>query len=227
MKNNYIISIDLNKIYDSLDSDLILNTKTDLKNLILTYYNLDSFDFTNDIEQFNEMFISKFNIGDNDLLLLDKSIYLNSYQNKHNKFKSYNQGLLLIDLSMVGDDKIMSDINYLYENYVYLDINKIYDNYLIHFRDKTDELKLLGDKKELFNIKLNNLFYEDLLDLNLWQKILNIPNKINSHQMAKKIEEDLFYMKNIKQHIYKNFYSDFNSESDKDILSYEKVFIMI
>ena len=45
MKNNYIISVDLNKIYNNLDSENNLGsvTESDLKNLILTHYNLDSF----------------------------------------------------------------------------------------------------------------------------------------------------------------------------------------
>jgi hypothetical protein len=223
MKNNYIISVDLNKIYNNLDSDYKLGSvsESDLKNLILKHYNLDSFDFTNDIEQFKDFFISKFDIGHADLILLDKTTYLNSYQNKYNKFKSYNQGLILIDLSMLNDDLILSDIDYLYENYEHLKINKIYDNYLLHFRGKLSEPTLLAEKKTQFNSKLYDIFYEDLLDLNLWQKIMNIPNKINSKQMTKKLEDDFNYIKNIKQYTYENFYSGINSKPDKDILSYE------
>ena len=133
MKNN-IISIDLNKIYNKIDlehntySDKI--TKSDLNNLILSHYNLDTFNFTLDIEQFKDHFISKFNMDHNDLILLDKTTYINSYLDKHHKFSSYNQGLILIDLSMLSDNKIISDINYLYENYQNLKINKIYDNYM-------------------------------------------------------------------------------------------------
>jgi hypothetical protein len=234
MKNNYIISIDLNKIYHSLNSDnqsefdtnhnnnTNTNTVTNLKNLILSHYNLDSFDFTNDIEQFKDIFISKFDIDYNDLILLDKTIYLNSYQNKYNKFKSYDQGLILIDLSMLGDDLILSDIDYLYENYEHLSMNKIYDNYLLHFKNKLNTSRELADKKTQFNSKLYEIFYEDLLDLNLWQKIINIPNKINSMQMIKKLEEDLYYMKNIKQNAYEKYYSNINSKSDKELLLYEK-----
>ena len=88
MKNN-IISIDLNKIYNKIDlehntySDKI--TKSDLNNLILSHYNLDTFNFTLDIEQFKDHFISKFNMDHNDLILLDKTTYINSYLDKHDK----------------------------------------------------------------------------------------------------------------------------------------------
>ena len=223
MKNNYIISIDLNKIYQKLDSDsnINFNLKSELNNLILSHYNLNSFDFTNDIEQFKDYFISKFDIDYNDLILLDKTTYLNSYLGKDFKFKSYDKGLILIDLSMLSDSNIINSINYLYENYQYVNLNKIYDNYLLYFRGKLPEPKLLVDKKEQFNAKLYDIFYEDLLDLNLWQKIINIPNKINSKQMTKKLEDDFNYTKNIKNQIYENFYLGISSKPDKEILSYE------
>ena len=240
MKNNYIISIDLNKIYHNLESEAESesdsdnhsnnkfnsktdsNSKSDLKNLILSHYNLDSYDFSNDIENFKELFLSKFDINHHDLILLDKTIYLNSYLGKNDKFTKYNKGIILIDLGMLTDSEIISNIDYLYENYQYLSLNKIYDNYLLYFNNKLDKVKDLANKKEIFNSKLYDIFYEDLLDLNLWQKIMDIPNKIHSEQMIKKLEDDFNYTKNIKQHTYESFYSGMNSKPDKDILSYEK-----
>jgi len=234
MKNNYIISIDLNKIYHKLESDSDselksesefksnTNSKSDLKNLILSHYNLDSYDFSNDIENFKELFLSKFDINQHDLILLDKTIYLNSYLGKNDKFTNYNKGIILIDLGMLTDSEIISNIDYLYENYQYLSLNKIYDNYLLYFNNRLDKVKDLANKKEIFNSKLYEIFYEDLLDLNLWQKIMDIPNKIHSEQMTKKLEDDFNYTKNIKQHNYESFYSGMNSKPDKEILSYEK-----
>ena len=238
MKNNYIISIDLNKIYHNLESEAESDSdnhskfnsksksksksKSDLKNLILSHYNLDSYDFSNNIENFKELFLSKFDINHHDLILLDKTIYLNSYLGKNDKFTKYNKGIILIDLGMLTDSEIISNIDYLYENYQYLSLNKIYDNYLLYFNNKLDKVKDLANKKEIFNSKLYDIFYEDLLDLNLWQKIMDIPNKIHSEQMIKKLEDDFNYTKNIKQHTYESFYSGMNSKQDKDILSYEK-----
>jgi hypothetical protein len=183
---------------------------------------LDSYDFSNDIENFKELFLSKFDINHQDLILLDKTIYLNSYLGKNDKFTNYNKGIILIDLGMLTDSEIISNIDYLYENYQYLSLNKIYDNYLLYFNNKLDKIKDLANKKEIFNSKLYDIFYEDLLDLNLWQKIMNIPNKIHSEQMIKKLEDDFNYTKNIKQHTYESFYSGINSKLDKEILSYEK-----
>ena len=226
MKKNYIISIDLNKIYHNLNSDsefeIKLDSKTKFKNLISSYYTSNTIDYTDDIITLKDDFISKFNIDNNSLLLLDKTKFPSPLGEENIKFQRYNQGLILIDMKMLIRDDIILNIDYIYENYQNISLNKMYDNYLLYFGDKSSVLKKLADKKDLFNSKLYNIFYEDLVELNLWQQINNIPNKINSQQFIKKINNDINYMKNIKQHTYKNFYSNFNNQYEAKIITYEK-----
>jgi hypothetical protein len=220
MKNNYIISVDLNKIYHNTIEEYnqtVVNDKLNLSqihnklhDLIIQHYTLDAFDFTENVESFKEDFIVKFNLNDSDLVLLDKTIYLNSYLGQHNqnKFLSYDQGIILLDLSMMSDQNIVSNINFLFKNYSKISLNKIYDNYLINFRSKQIKPKEFdSNTSEQFNVNLLNMFYDDLLNINLWQKIQNIPHKINNPHMAKKLDVDLSYMDNVKKQSYMDFYS--------------------
>jgi hypothetical protein len=217
MKNNYIITIDLHKLYNKNDrtkSDFDMNKFT---SLVDEYYMIDNYNFTytnNNI--FKNYVIDKHNVD----IVID-----NLNNSKIDKILKYNSGIILFDLSIIND-KFKNILNCIMDNYESIHLNKLYDNYLLHFWD----LKNLKNEYNNFDKFYNNLineFTSDIEDILLHQKIKNLPNIINNEKFKKKIDNDINYIDDIKQNIYKSYYSEekINFRNFEDIVNYENELI--
>ena len=217
MKNNYIITIDLHKLYNKNDSKYSNSNIDKFTSLVDEYYMIDNYNFTytnNDI--FKNYVIDKHNVD----IVIDN---FNLMDFKIDKILKNNSGIILFDLSMIND-KFKNMLNGIMDNYESIHLNKLYDNYLLHFKNLK---KNNSNNFDRFYNNLINEFTSDIEDILLHQKIRNLPNIINNEKFTKKIDNDINYMDDIKQNIYTSFYSEekINFRDFKDIVNYEKELI--
>lgn len=217
MKNNYIITIDLYKLYNKNDSKYSNSNIDKFTLLVDEYYMIDNYNFTytnNDI--FKNYVIDKHNVD----IVIDN---FNLMDFKIDKILKNNSGIILFDLSMIND-KFKNMLNVIMDNYESIHLNKLYDNYLLHFKNLK---KNNSDNFDRFYNNLINEFINDIEDILLHQKIRNLPNIINNEKFTKKIDNDINYIDDIKQNIYTSFYSEekINFRNFKDIVNYEKELI--
>jgi hypothetical protein len=165
--NNYI-SINLNNIEKS-------DNIYDLNHLIDKYYNIESYNFNNNINK-DDIFC-KFNLDYDDYINYNSNNILNN-----------NQGIISFNLSMVIDEKLQSNINLILNNYKDISLNKYYDNYIIYFNNKESNYNSFNN--------LNHQFYNDIKDLLLYDKIKNIKNIINNERFDYKIKDDINFLDN-------------------------------
>jgi len=208
---NNLISIDLHKQYNKINSKNLNNINSNLKSLISQLYSIESYNFNYiNINNFIDQFIHNNNLSDNDLLLLNQNKLINQQL-----LDKYNQGLILFNLSCINDDNLIQSIYNILINYQDVKLNKLYDNYLIFFQDKVNEFNQI-DFQKLKNI-ISNIFKEDLNKLLLDQKIKLIPND----KLKKKLKFDLEYSNLIKNIQYHRYYFNENL-INKDLINYEK-----
>lgn len=228
MKNNYIITIDLHKLYNTSDNvpELYITNINKFTSLVNEYYMIDNYNFTytnNDI--FKNHIIDKHDVD----IVVDKFKLQNfNLLNGNTSSPKYNSGIILFDLSMIND-KFKNMLNDIMNNYENIHLNKLYDNYLLHFKDLKKE-KTLSDNFDNFDRFYNlliNEFTGDIEDILLYQKIKNLPKIIDNERFKKKIDNDINYIDDIKQYIYTSFYSEekINFRDFKDIINYEKELI--
>ena len=256
MFDTYTISIDLNKIYNQNSSEsesisqYIQTNSYNLTDLVRTYNNIDSFNFTNLFETYQDDLINKFNIDTtNDLVLFDKYRLIKSYYPDPTKYKSYANGLILFDTSMLSDAELYSNIDYLYTNYKKLILNKFDNNYVIYFsglisdsiepsversaiRSETDSVErsaIRSHNSAQLENNIKSVFEADLRNLLLYSKIRNIPSVFNNSNIQKKIGIDLEYANNIKSNIFNYFYTNQTksqtnqSKSHTEYANYEQI----
>ena len=176
---NNFISINLNNIEKN-------NNKYNLNNLIDQYYNIESYRFNNNINR-DDIFY-KFDIDYNDY------IHYNS-----NNLLNHDQGIISFNLSMIIDEKLQSNINLILNNYKDISLNKYYDNYIIHFKNK--------DSNNISLDNLNHIFYNDIKDLILYNKIVNIPIIIDNNNFFNKIKDDINFLDNYYNNINDKLYN--------------------
>jgi hypothetical protein len=233
MKNNYIITIDLHKLYNKSDNvpELYIADIDKFTSLVSEYYMIDNYNFeytNNDI--FKNYVIDKYDVD----IVVDK-FKLHKFNLSDSISNKYNSGIILFDLSMI-DDKFKNILNDIMSNYENIFLNKLYDNYLLHFnnlrKDKSEskseselksELKLESFNK-FYNLLINE-FTGDIEDIILYQKIKNLPKIIDNDKFTKKIDNDINYIDDIKQNIYTSFYSEEKINFNNDIINYEKELI--
>lgn len=236
--NNYIISIDLNRLYNQVNNNLSnISDQNILKQLLDEYNSIDEFNFTNlslknniidnEINTETNIYIDdiiyKYNITESDLFP-DKFNLINLFYKNPNKILSYNSGLILFDNSMVGDEELTNIINMVFGNYNDTIIDKIYNDYVIYFNQKIDKAKQKIYDEKIFNEKINNLFIDDLKQNLLWSKIKNIPNVFQNAKLSKKLAFEFSYVGYIKENIYQNHYKkNKNNNYHKEITNYEKI----
>ena len=236
--NNYIISIDLNRLYNQVNNNLSnISDQNILKQLLDEYNSIDEFNFTNlslknniidnEINTETNIYIDdiiyKYNITESDLFP-DKFNLINLFYKNPNKILSYNSGLILFDNSMVGDEELTNIINMVFGNYNDTIIDKIYNDYVIYFNQKINKAKQKIYDEKIFNEKINNLFIDDLKQNLLWSKIKNIPNVFQNDKLSKKLAFEFSYVGYIKENIYQNHYKkNKNNNYHKEITNYEKI----
>lgn len=217
MSNHYIVSINLNKLCSQ-------NNKINisLNDLITSYYNINMYNFDVEIEKYKSYMAKRFNIMQGDLILLDKYKLINQFLNNEDKYLEYNKGIILFDASMLNDGSIISNIDFLFSNFEEVTLNKMYDNYLIYFYNKLTPPKNTS-KQTIMSLNNNilEIITNDLIELELLQKIKNIPNIIKNEKLTNKISNDLSYITNIKDEIYTNFYKNNEVVNNNKLSSYE------
>lgn len=173
------------KLTEILNNNIINNDS--IQSLINEYYSLDNFTFDTEITIDND-FNKELLVSDKELVILDKEYLLNNFLVNPEQFLSYNNGVILFDLSMGNDNDLYKSIELLANNYSNINLHKFNDNYLLEFDTK--------ENKQINNLKnnLKNLFISDLNNLIIQQQINNIPNVINNEQFNVKIKEDLYYL---------------------------------
>lgn len=159
--------------------------KYDFNHLIDQYYKIDSYDFNTYLNK-DDIFY-KFDLNYED--------YINY---NCNNILDYNQGLISFNFSMITDEKLQFNINSILNNYKDIKINKYYDNYLINFK-----IKEKNDSKN----NLNEIFYNDIKNLLLYNKIKHIPILINNDRFYNKIKEDLNFLDNYYNNIIDKSYN--------------------
>ena len=173
------------KLTEILNNNIINNDS--IQSLINEYYSLDNFTFDTEITIDND-FNKELLVSDKELVILDKEYLLNNFLVNPEQYLSYNNGVILFDLSMGNDNDLYKSIELLANNYSNINLHKFNDNYLLEFDTK--------ENKQINNLKnnLKNLFISDLNNLIIQQQINNIPNVINNEQFNVKIKEDLYYL---------------------------------
>ena len=243
MINNYLISIDINKLYENLDNDSNDDSNNDsnddsnsikLIDKIQEYYTLDTFEFDEyDILKLN--LIDKYNIQSHDLFLLNKCKLEKSYLTNTHKYLQYNKGLINFDIGMLSNPNIILNIIFLFQNYSNLMLSKIHDNYLLYFNDKinkSDHLMANNLSTNQINLdKLNNkilhMFMLDVDELLLYQQIKNIPKIINNKHMIKKIKNDLSYSSIIKSDRFNSYFNEISiTKQSEPIKQYEQNLVL-
>ena len=159
--------------------------KYDFNHLIDQYYKIDSYDFNTYLNK-DDIFY-KFYLNYED--------YINY---NCNNILDYNQGLISFNFSMITDEKLQFNINSILNNYKDIKINKYYDNYLINFKIK---------EKNNSKNNLNEIFYNDIKNLLLYNKIKHIPILINNDRFYNKIKEDLNFLDNYYNNIIDKSYN--------------------
>lgn len=176
---NNFISFNLNNIDKK-------NNKYDFNHLIDQYYNIDTYNFNTNLNK-DDIFY-KFNLN------LEDYINYNS-----NNILDHDQGLITFNLSMITNEKLQSNINLILTNYKDITLNKYYDNYLIYFKNRENNDLSFND--------LNNIFYNDLKDILLYNKIKNIPSIIKNEIFSRKIREDIDFLDNYYNNLIDKYYS--------------------
>lgn len=233
--NNYIISIDLNKLYN--DTTKTNSTKTNstfdkvyesniprskeekfldvkLANLMDEYNSVDIFNWNIDSSHYLSDIIYKYNIDitdNNNLVLNDKIKLVNSFYKNPQKILSFNKGVIVFDNGMILDNELREILNLVFANNKEMIMNKIYNEYVIYFNLISNQLaKQVETNSKInfnqFNEKLNTIFIDDIDNQLLFGKIKNIPNIIRNEKFNKKIFPELKYFENIQKNIYNNYY---------------------
>ena len=219
--NNYVITIDLNKLSKEHNKNI---NKEKLISKLEKYYDINNYIFNKNIEKIKPLLIEKFDININYDLVVLNPISLQSLTDHNEKIIKYDKGIILFDIGMLNDDKIINNIiTYTYQNYKNITISKLYDNYILCFSEKLNIIK--NDIEDIKNIKNNliTLFINDINKLILSQKITNIKNVLQSKLMLDKLNFDISYSGLVIDNIYMKYYSNGNITINNDLTNYEKI----